>query len=85
MAPPARDAADMGMGVLDVIEPDDYPAIECQCPRCGAVVVQRFAGPCAACSSLLRERFAAVARDVEKAEYVPKMNVTPNAVALKDD
>ncbi len=25
------------------------------------------------------------ARDVEVAEYVPKMNVTPNAVALKDD
>lgn len=25
------------------------------------------------------------ARHVEVAEYVPKMNVTPNAVALKDD
>jgi hypothetical protein len=25
------------------------------------------------------------ARDVEVAEYVPKMNVTPNAVATKDD
>jgi len=25
------------------------------------------------------------ARDVEVAEYVPKMNVTPNAVAIKDD
>ena len=25
------------------------------------------------------------ARDVEVAEYAPKMNVTPNAVALKDD
>jgi hypothetical protein len=25
------------------------------------------------------------ARDVEVAEYVPKMNVTPNAVALKED
>ena len=24
-------------------------------------------------------------RDVEVAEYEPKMNVTPNAVALKDD
>ncbi len=25
------------------------------------------------------------ARDVEVLEYEPKMNVTPNAVALKDD
>jgi hypothetical protein len=25
------------------------------------------------------------ARDIELAEYEPKMNVTPNAVALKDD
>jgi hypothetical protein len=25
------------------------------------------------------------ARDIEIADYEPKMNVTPNAVALKDD
>jgi hypothetical protein len=29
--------------------------------------------------------FQATARVVDVAEYVPKMNVTPNAVALKDD
>ena len=28
--------------------------------------------------------YAGEARQVEVAEYVPKMNVTPNAVALKD-
>jgi hypothetical protein len=28
---------------------------------------------------------AGEARDVEQGAYVPKMNVTPNAVALKDD
>jgi hypothetical protein len=28
--------------------------------------------------------YAGEARHVEVAEYVPKMNVTPNAVALKD-
>jgi hypothetical protein len=33
----------------------------------------------------LRAKFVTVGRDVEVAEYVPKMNVTPNAVALKDD
>jgi len=27
----------------------------------------------------------ATARHIEVAEYVPKMNVTPNAVATKDD
>ncbi|CAB4636935.1 unannotated protein [freshwater metagenome] len=27
----------------------------------------------------------AAARHIEVAEYVPKMNVTPNAVATKDD
>ncbi len=75
----------MGMGVLDVINANDYPDVECGCPRCGAVVHQRFHGPCAACAESLREKFAASAQDIDKAEYVPKMNVTPNAVALKDD
>jgi hypothetical protein len=44
----------------------------------------RFAGPCPACAAELREKFRGEARDVEVA-YDPKMNVTPNAVALKDD
>lgn len=55
------------------------------CPRCRASVSQRFYGPCAACCTDLRAKFLTVGRDVEVAEYVPKMNVTPNAVALKDD
>lgn len=29
--------------------------------------------------------YAGQARDVDTGGYVPKMNVTPNAVALKDD
>jgi hypothetical protein len=33
----------------------------------------------------LTVRFPGVARAVEAEEYTPKMNVTPNAVALKDD
>jgi hypothetical protein len=32
----------------------------------------------------LHAKFDAVARDVEATEYVPQMNVTPNAVATKD-
>jgi len=33
----------------------------------------------------LRTKFMGEGRVVEVAEYEPKMNVTPNAVALKDD
>jgi hypothetical protein len=43
----------------------------------------RFAGPCAACTDQLRATMRGEAQTVD-AEYVPKMNVTPNAVALKD-
>jgi NMD protein affecting ribosome stability and mRNA decay len=60
-------------------------ALAVTCPRCGAKVEQRFYGPCAACRDEMRATLTGVARDVEVAEYVPKMNVTPNAVALKDD
>lgn len=56
------------------------------CPRCGQVVVAaRFYGPCESCRVELRAKYVAEGRIVEVAEYEPKMNVTPNAVALKDD
>ena len=55
------------------------------CPRCGADVSERFYGPCASCRTELRVKFLNEGRVVDVAEYVPKMNVTPNAVALKDD
>ncbi len=54
------------------------------CPRCGLDVTARFYGPCDTCRTDLRATFAGEAREVEVADYVPKMNVTPNAVALKD-
>jgi hypothetical protein len=44
----------------------------------------RFAGPCEACAGELRAKFCGEARVVES-EYVPKVNVTANAVALKDE
>jgi hypothetical protein len=65
--------------------PTDITPLEVTCPRCEANVVQRFHGPCEVCRRELRERFQAVGRDIEVAEYEPKMNVTPNAVALKDE
>ena len=55
------------------------------CPRCGAEADERFYGPCPSCRSELRAKFLSDGRVVEVAEYEPKMNVTPNAVALKDD
>jgi len=55
------------------------------CPRCAATVNQRFYGPCESCRTELRAKFVGEGRVVEVAEYEPKMNVTPNAVALKDD
>ena len=56
------------------------------CPRCGASVAdERFYGPCRSCRTELRAKFVGEGRVVEVAEYEPKLNVTPNAVALKDD
>lgn len=54
------------------------------CPRCGSSVEQRFYGPCAACVGELHATFDGAARAVEAEEYVPKMNVVPNAIATKD-
>ena len=55
------------------------------CPRCGSDVTENFYGPCQSCRTELRAKYLGEGRVVEVAEYEPKMNVTPNAVALKDD
>jgi hypothetical protein len=55
------------------------------CPRCGRAGEQRFYGPCDDCRQALRDTFRSEGRVIELAEYEPKMNVTPNAVATKDD
>ena len=54
------------------------------CPRCRREVEVRFYGPCEACRAELRASLGGDARVIELAEYEPKMNVTPNAVATKD-
>ena len=59
--------------------------MEFTCPRCQSTVEARFYGPCEPCRMQLRDTFAREGRVIELAEYEPKMNVTPNAVALKDD
>jgi hypothetical protein len=55
------------------------------CLRCGTVEPMRFRGLCTACRAALLVSFHRDAREIEVAAYEPKMNVTPNAVALKDD
>ena len=54
------------------------------CPRCQTTTEARFYGPCEACRRQLRDIYRSEGRVVQLAEYEPKMNVTPNAVALKD-
>jgi hypothetical protein len=63
---------------------DTTDAISFACPRCDSDVTERFYGPCGSCREQLRAAQGAEARQVEAAEYEPKMNVTPNAVATKD-
>jgi hypothetical protein len=55
------------------------------CPRCGLDTSARFYGPCESCRLEMRSLLGGEAKTVELADYEPKMNVTPNAVALKDD
>ncbi len=53
--------------------------------RCGQPAQLRFYGPCPGCVEELHAKFAPRPKQIDVDEYVPKMNVTPNAVALKDD
>ena len=58
--------------------------IDFTCPRCGEERHEPWYGPCEGCRATLRSNYQAEVRTVEAADYVPKMNVTPNAVATKD-
>jgi len=60
-------------------------SVEFSCPRCQSATDNEFYGPCATCRGELVAKFSGLGRVVELAEYEPKMNVTPNAVALRDD
>jgi hypothetical protein len=62
-----------------------FDEVEFTCPRCQTPTVEEFYGPCPTCRGALQVKFASAGRVVDVAEYEPKMNVTPNAVALKDD
>ncbi len=62
----------------------DVETLSFTCPRCGESAAETFYGPCGSCRDTLRATLGGEAREVEAAAYEPKMNVTPNAVALKD-
>lgn len=61
----------------------DYSAFPC--PRCGTTMTAEYYRPCDSCMTELKATQRGEASDGEAAAYEPKMNVTPNAVALKDD
>lgn len=65
-----------------VDEPDEL--LEFSCPRCAREVQEALYGPCTSCRTTLRALISAEAREVAQADYEPKMNVTPNAVASKE-
>lgn len=54
------------------------------CPRCHEAVTEAFYGPCAGCRDQLRATLGSDPRNIATDDYVPKVNVTPNAVATKD-
>ena len=62
----------------------DLTPVAMECMRCHRTEPMRFYGLCAGCRAELHEAFDREGREIEVAEYEPKMNVTPNAVALKE-
>jgi hypothetical protein len=54
------------------------------CPRCQRGVHEEHYGPCGDCRAQLRATQRLDTQHAVLADYVPKMNVTPNAVASKD-
>ena len=63
----------------------DLAPIDFDCLRCGITKPMRFRGLCESCRDQLRQQYTRDTRVIAVAEYEPKMNVTPNAVATKDD
>ena len=72
-------------------EPTVFPEVEqfdlssFPCPRCATTMSADSYGPCADCVAQLKASQQGEASGEAAAAYEPKMNVTPNAVALKDD
>ena len=63
----------------------DLQPVDMECMRCHRTAPMRFYGLCTECRADLHTIFDRDAREIAVPEYEPKMNVTPNAVALKGD
>lgn len=83
MTVPDQRAAARDPGRVQLAEPVPE-TLDFDCPRCHQARTEPWYGPCTDCRSELRSLYQAEAREVEAEAYVPKMNVTPNAVATKD-
>lgn len=66
-------------------DPVQFDLSSFPCPRCQAVMAADSYGPCESCVTELRATQQNEATGDAAAAFEPKMNVTPNAVALKDD
>ena len=64
--------------------PETSDVLEFTCPRCAEATSARYYGPCPTCREALVAAAGGEGRQVEVAAYEPKVNVTPNAVALKE-
>ena len=54
------------------------------CPRCEKSVAKRFYGPSGVCRKELRLTLATNVSPIESEPFSPKVNVSPNSVALKE-
>jgi predicted RNA-binding Zn-ribbon protein involved in translation (DUF1610 family) len=84
MAPDPNETTPANRSTSDATDEQADEVLDFACPRCGATFRDRFYGPCANCRNQLRATVGGQAREVTVGDYEPKMNVTPNAVALKD-
>ncbi len=84
-APPPTDGFPSEPWRQATVPPEPGPGdLAFACPRCRDDVTEAAYGPCTVCRADLRARVRGEARAVAQDDYVPKLNVTPNAVALKD-
>ena len=65
-------------------EPAQFDLSSFACPRCQTMMSADSYGPCQDCVAQLKASQQGHATGEAAAAYEPKMNVTPNAVALKD-
>ena len=54
------------------------------CPRCEKSVAKRFYGPSGFCREELHLTLATNVSPIESEPFPPKVNVSPNSVALKE-